>query len=173
MASCLQSLQRTNPELLLTAQQLKVTERDTRYIPAVSAAIASVVCKSRRPDLHRSVLRTVQSWSGPKQTSCGDAASGLIVGSRTTHNAADLTVLEVTSLGPLIEKRLHLLCSEEAEKKSKRTSKRSKRVKTELDAQDTQQDAENCSGWMRTKEAEVQPRKNPERFHQFRGKIFH
>ncbi len=144
---CLRSLQKSNPDLLLTAPQLKITERDTRYIPAVSAAIASVVCKSRRLDLHRSVLRTVQSWSLAKELTYNETAvSRRQVGSQSSHSSIDSAeLLEVTALGPLIEKRLHLLCSEEVQKTSKRIYKRGKREveANESDAQDTQLESEN------------------------------
>lgn len=145
---CLRSLQKSNPDLLLTAQQLKITERDTRYIPAVSAAIASVVCKSRRPDLHRSVLRTVQSWSLAKELTYNETAvSRHQVGSQSSQSSIDsAALLKVTALGPLIEKRLHLLCSDEVQKKSKRIYKRGKRGEVEVDepdAQDTQLESEN------------------------------
>ena len=46
LADCLRSLQQSNPELLFTAQQLKKVERDMKYIPAVTGAIASVLGRS-------------------------------------------------------------------------------------------------------------------------------
>jgi len=46
LSNCLKQLQKTNPSLLLTANELRVVERDARYVPAVATAIASIVCKS-------------------------------------------------------------------------------------------------------------------------------
>lgn len=47
ITECLRSLQRSSPGLLLTSQQLKKVERDVKYIPSASGAIASVICRSR------------------------------------------------------------------------------------------------------------------------------
>eukprot|EP00979_Chaetoceros_neogracilis_P006413 scaffold1307_cov260-Chaetoceros_neogracile.AAC.1 len=42
--SCLRSLQKTNPSLLLTPSQLKKTERDVIYIPTLASALSSLTC---------------------------------------------------------------------------------------------------------------------------------
>jgi hypothetical protein len=60
---CLNSLQKTSPGLLLTTTQLKETIRDTRYIPALSAALALIVTKSRNAQLKTSMQQTIQRWS--------------------------------------------------------------------------------------------------------------
>lgn len=60
---CLDSLQKTSPGLLLTTTQLKETIRDTRYIPALSAALALIVTKSRNAQLKTSMQQTIQRWS--------------------------------------------------------------------------------------------------------------
>lgn len=41
--ACLRSLQKTNPSLLLTAAQLKKTERDVIYIPTLASALSSLI----------------------------------------------------------------------------------------------------------------------------------
>eukprot|EP00978_Attheya_sp_CCMP212_P012851 scaffold32099_cov50-Attheya_sp.AAC.10 len=51
LVACLRSLQKSNPDLLLTAHQLKKAERETRYIPAVAAALSSIVCASKQKEI--------------------------------------------------------------------------------------------------------------------------
>ena len=46
LTDCLRQLQRSNPDLLLTAHELRKVERDVRYIPALSMAVASILAKS-------------------------------------------------------------------------------------------------------------------------------
>jgi hypothetical protein len=46
LTDCLRQLQRSNPDLLLTAHELRKVERDVRYVPALSMAVASILAKS-------------------------------------------------------------------------------------------------------------------------------
>ena len=62
ITDCLASLQKTSPGLLLTSTQLKETIRDSRYVPALSAALANVVCKSQNTQLQASMVQTIQKW---------------------------------------------------------------------------------------------------------------
>jgi hypothetical protein len=62
LSSCLRSLQRSNPELLLTANQLKRTERDVRYLPAIAASLASIIKNSSNPEFRSDVYGKVMSW---------------------------------------------------------------------------------------------------------------
>ena len=62
LSSCLRSLQRSNPDLLLTANQLKRTERDVRYLPAVAASLASIIKNSSNSEFRGDVYGKVMSW---------------------------------------------------------------------------------------------------------------
>jgi len=56
---CLGSLQQTSPGLLLTSTQLKEMIRNTRYVPALSAALALIACKSQNSELKASMIQTI------------------------------------------------------------------------------------------------------------------
>jgi len=71
LSSCLQSLQRTNPGLLLTSHQLKETARNVRYIPAVAASLASIICNSKSLNFQRFANYKVVEW-GEKNKKRGD-----------------------------------------------------------------------------------------------------
>lgn len=62
LSSCLRSLQRSNPDLLLTANQLKRTERDVRYLPAIAASLASIIKTSSNSEFRGDVYGKVMSW---------------------------------------------------------------------------------------------------------------
>jgi hypothetical protein len=73
ITDCLANLQKTSPGLLLTSAQLKETIRDSRYVPALSAALANVVCKSRNAQFQASTVQTIQKWlSSPNTVSPPD-----------------------------------------------------------------------------------------------------
>lgn len=56
----MRQLQKSNPSLLLTANELRVAERDARYIPAVASALTSIICKSTAPN--KDVIDTIRQW---------------------------------------------------------------------------------------------------------------
>ena len=58
VTACLKSLQKSNPKLLLTTQQLKRTERDLQYVPAVAAAMASIICNSTNELFRKDALQS-------------------------------------------------------------------------------------------------------------------
>lgn len=62
LLECLRSLQRTNPRLLLTTHELKRTERDARYVPAIAAALASIICNSRCNDFQKKSIDATLGW---------------------------------------------------------------------------------------------------------------
>ena len=70
LSKCLRCLQRTNPELLLSANQLKRTERDVKYISAVAMSLASIISKSSNQSFKTTTSKDVLSWvenSSPTQ----------------------------------------------------------------------------------------------------------
>lgn len=68
LSSCLRSLQRSNPELLLTANQLKRTERDVRYLPAIAASLSSIIKNSSNAAFRSDVYEKVMSWEAKTAT---------------------------------------------------------------------------------------------------------
>ncbi len=62
ISSCLQSLQISNPSLLLDANQLKKTERDVRYIPSVAAALTSMVLNCEDVEAKQNMMSMIKSW---------------------------------------------------------------------------------------------------------------
>ena len=62
ITDCLRCLQKSSPGLLLTAHQLKRVERDVKYVPSVSASIASVLCRSKQGGVYNNVMNIVSGW---------------------------------------------------------------------------------------------------------------
>mmetsp|Transcript_13634 Transcript_13634/g.21081 ORF Transcript_13634/g.21081 Transcript_13634/m.21081 type:complete len:775 (-) Transcript_13634:393-2717(-) len=112
---CLKSIQRTNPSLLLTSRQLKTTVRDKRYIPAVAAALACVLCKSHDKKFQQASAELITDWNG-----------------ESTLPEEDLTkceqdLLQVTKLGPMLEAKLrHVVEIAEKSKGNRETAVRTK-----------------------------------------------
>lgn len=140
---CLTSLQKTSPGMLLTSTQLKETIRDIRYIPALSAALALLACKSQNTELKTSMLQTIQRWSQdnvaqsdqngnpvrnvPSQQDETGSDDGSMVqndsmeestppalvdlSSADDATAEDDDSTRISTLGPLLEARLRLVCT--------------------------------------------------------------
>ena len=105
---CLQSLQKTNPNLLLTPKQLKTTIRDTRYIPSAAAAMACVICKSNDGAFQNHFLNMIRGWSNGEAEDVSSV--GNVAVTQIDDNQTDNNILEVTKLGPLLEAKLRDLC---------------------------------------------------------------
>ena len=152
---CLRQLQKTNPSLLLTTLELRKAERDARYVPAVSLALASILTKSvTSPD--PTVLERIQRWD----TSAAAAIPSNVVTlsdncsqHSTSHSSVassndgreqgkKLSTTSVESLGLLIEERLRLVLAQSEKKKTKAAATSAKQPKTENEGVD-QEDEEN------------------------------
>jgi hypothetical protein len=119
---CLQSLQKTNPSLLLTPKQLKATVRDTRYIPAASAAIACVLCKSNDRNFQKHFVNMILNWR--QSGEAADTTKPLT----SEDKGSDKNLLHVTILGPMVETKLRCVIADEDEGKlnaKKRTKEKS------------------------------------------------
>lgn len=66
LIDCLRQLQKSNPTLLLTASQLRVVERDHRYVPAISEALARMVVNCSDRVQHEDLLGTISRWAVPR-----------------------------------------------------------------------------------------------------------
>jgi hypothetical protein len=68
LTECLRKLQGSNPALLLTAGELRVAERDARYIPAVSEALSSILLRSTdAAEVDNLLHDKVQKWDSNGQ----------------------------------------------------------------------------------------------------------
>lgn len=134
--ACLGSLQKTSPGLLLTTIQLKETIRDTRYVPALSAALALVVSKVQNSDLKASMLQKIRGWSPGKNSQPLASRNGSTVQNDSADSSPpsladssmDATTNEdesarISVLGPLLESRLRLVCAQKKETRRTRQSR--------------------------------------------------
>ena len=112
LSQCLRQLQSTNPDLLLTASELRVAERDARYVPAVASALSSILSKSARPGPLTEVLQTVKHWhrQGEDETAQGSTDG-------PSQEASDRQRME--AIGQQIEARLRKVLAECGKKKGK------------------------------------------------------
>jgi len=147
---CLRQLQKTNPSLLLTTLELRKAERDARYVPAVSLALASILTKAvTSPD--PTVLERIQRWDTSDAAAAPKIPSNVVTLSdncshhSTSHSSVassndgreqekKLSTKSVESLGLLIEERLRLVLAQSEKKKTKPAAATSaKQPKTEND----------------------------------------
>ena len=125
ITSCLRSLQRSNPSLLLTAHQLKRVERDSKYVPAVAGAIASVLCHSKQLGLYQNALNAMSGWDeevknlgiSPFDQAIDSKQQSNIRSAKQTENPNnslyEREMCRVEVLRPLLERRLRFIVSEE------------------------------------------------------------
>ena len=120
ITTCLKSLQATNPSLLLTANQLKETIRNIRYVPAVAASMAFIVRKSKNPALQATVLQALEHWSlqandqtdqDQTQSLSSDSMSPSM---NNAVNPLDDEHFHMSALGQAIEERFRFVISARA-----------------------------------------------------------
>ena len=141
ITSCLRSLQRTNPSLLLNAQQLKRVERDSKYVPAVAGAVASVLSHSKRVGLYEHAVNVMSSWDDELRKwniATFDKAIDSSQGMSAKHeqqatnpyaSSQESTFTRVEVLRPLLERRLRFVVSQEfKETKKEKIRKQQKDV---------------------------------------------
>eukprot|EP00804_Cyclotella_cryptica_P023610 CCRYP_011939-RA/>CCRYP_011939-RA protein AED:0.03 eAED:0.03 QI:0/0/0/1/1/1/3/0/958 len=138
ITSCLRSLQRSNPKLLLTAHQLKRVERDLKYVPSVAGAIASVLCRSKQQGLYEHAATVVSGWDEEVKKLGIPPFNQVIEGDQRTkrrdaHEATnprelahEIELCRVEALRPILERRLRFIVSEEF-KDSKKEKMRKER----------------------------------------------
>ena len=126
ITGCLRSLQRTDPNLLLTAHQLKRVERDSKYVPAVAGAIASVLGRSKQEvGLYQRAVDIMSGWDEEvkklgippfdqeirpdSRVKIGDMEQ--VTNPNASANERELDRVEI--LRPMLERRLRFIVSEE------------------------------------------------------------
>ena len=115
MTQCLRQLQKTNPSLFVTSKELRVMERNARYIPSLALAMASIVARSNSLQSQH-VMDIVSRWGGQVAL--------------TTENCDDESSMQEEYLGGLIEKRYHLAIQAEETKKVEKQTQKTKKKKT-------------------------------------------
>jgi hypothetical protein len=103
MTLCLRQLQVTSASLLLTASELRVAERDARYVPAVALALASILSKSDIKT-QAGIVERVQNWE-PGRSDLYTVSSK----PSTTLHAPNHNATDVKTLAKTIEGRLRLV----------------------------------------------------------------
>ena len=111
LTQCLRQLQSTNPDLLLTASELRVAERDARYVPAVASALSSILWKAQRPGPLADVLGTINSWHNPEEDTDQDSIVG------PSQEVSDRQGME--AMGQRIEARLRKIITDRGKKKGR------------------------------------------------------
>lgn len=136
LADCLRSLQQSNPELLFTAQQLKKVERDMKYIPAVTGAIASVLGRSLctcsvidnamnitcRWDDEEKAMRLKYGMELGTVPTIGHARAGTAIRANSDDERA-----KVEALRSVLERRLRFIVSDELKDATKNDEKEQQR----------------------------------------------
>jgi hypothetical protein len=102
ITQCMQQLQKTNPTLLLTAAELRKAECDSRYVPALALALATILSNSTN-DTDETCIEKIHSWDESDSTL-----------SRSCHKvehkgSVALTTDRTPMLSMLIEQRLRLV----------------------------------------------------------------
>jgi len=65
--SCLKSLQSSNPDLLISKRQMIIIERNSRYIPTLSNALACIIRRSENVEMRTSMAETISTWVSKKR----------------------------------------------------------------------------------------------------------
>jgi hypothetical protein len=113
LTECLRKLQKSNPGLLLTAAELRKAERDARYVPAVSSALATILCRSQNAD--PALISGIRSWNEDvreREVELGEATEQ----EETIETPSQREQIE--ELGTLIEGRLRLVLSHGGKRKT-------------------------------------------------------
>ena len=117
VSDCLRTLQVKNPRLLLTAHQLKKIERDVKYAPLVAGALASVLSRSRKKCLYQNTFKAASCWDDEVQKLGASLDKNSINQQRRervqTAASADNERAKSLALGPMIERRIRFVVSDE------------------------------------------------------------
>ncbi len=114
---CLRTLQVKNPRLLLTAHQLKKIERDAKYAPLVAGALASVLSRSRRQGLYQKTFNAASRWDDEVKKLGASLDRNSISQPRRervrTAASANDERAKSLALGPMVERRIRFVVSDE------------------------------------------------------------
>ena len=117
VTDCLRNLQVKNPRLLLTAHQLKKIERDVKYAPLVAGALASIFSRSRKQGLYQNVFNVASRWDNELKSVTVPLDRNSIGLQRKDRDqiaaSADDERAKSLALGPMIERRIRFVVSDE------------------------------------------------------------
>lgn len=139
MTRCLQQLQKSNPELLLTASELRKAERDARYVPAVALALSSIITKSVTKQDTPFLIERIQSWSKNSIYQNYVTPSDQTKIKDQSPEEENLSMRSVEEISSSIEGRLRLVLSlsevqtnNKKQRKSEKTSKQKEETNSDL-----------------------------------------
>jgi hypothetical protein len=135
--SCLQQLQKTNPNLLLTASELRKAERDARFVPAVSMALASILSNSVTP--RTEMIDNIQSWDESKMPIVVSASQSQEEEEDEDEDQHSSRDNQVKALASLIQNRFRLVLSQSGKTKPRQAKANKKsQLSQESDASESQ-----------------------------------
>ncbi len=125
VSECLKSLQKTNPGLLLNANQLKRLERDAKYVPAIASAISFVICHSRRRHFHGDSLEAIFGWNGD-----GNPGDRLLSGEEEPEGRVEVGggERELQAIRLSLQRRLRFVVSDEVKREREEEERERKRT---------------------------------------------
>jgi len=148
LTNCLRQLQKTNPDLLLTAHELRKVERDARYVPAVASALASILSKSSTPNKKGSILWRIKNWRLDEEVTTEDASTGTLdsgsSGDTRQGNA------DIHKIGSLIERRMLQILVQKPKAKKNQTDNENGREEESSQVEDSEQEWDSIFGKSRT-----------------------
>jgi hypothetical protein len=110
LSDCLRQLQITNPSLLLTASELKKAERDSRFVPSVAAAMASVLANSKTTK--ENTLNIIRNWGMIKESveeSHAVEKDSVVLPTPSDTDLKDMASDQIPLLVSYIEERMRLV----------------------------------------------------------------
>ena len=141
ISDCLRCLQRSSPGILLTGHQLKQVERDVKYVPSVSDAIASVVCRSKERSVYDNAMSIASGWNDEvKRIGRSHPGTAQRRGRvrRTTAERrknvgpqVDEERMRIDALRPMLENRLRFVISDEFKEEKRSELKELQRLERE------------------------------------------
>ena len=144
LMNCLRQLQKTNPDLLLTAHELRKVERDARYIPAVASALVSILSNSSSPKKKSSLLCCIKSWgTSQKDTADEDSTGTLDTGSSGDTSPASANILKI---GGLIEGRMRQILVQKPKAKKNQTDNENELEEEGLQAEESEKEWDSIFG---------------------------
>ena len=114
--------QGSNPSLLLTPAQLRVAEREIRYMPAVACAVSRILGRMSNKALKERLLDTIGRWKNNGERCPGEEKEGRYAQKPQSKS------LDATSITIAIEQRLKKCVLDKQQSTLTRKTRRQKKV---------------------------------------------
>ena len=128
LRECLRSLQKTNPDLLLTPSQLRDVERDVHYIPSIAIATSKMLQNFTNPSEKARLLTKIQGWSSSTYHDDDDDDDNVVVLSTAVKDETQRASLIERQLRKSMEKQTRI---KNRQAKAKRRSKKTEQTDEE------------------------------------------